>query len=86
MSRYIFQKSGKVMIPEEGVENRNKTKARREEVELEGKKIGDDHEKEEVDMGEKQKKGKEEETEEDEEHVEEIEVNNGAKLHVEALN
>ena len=69
-NRYVFQKHSKVMVPEEGVGKRNETEARREEAKSEGK-IGDDQEKEEVDMGEEQKKGKEKEKEEDEECVEE---------------
>ena len=47
----IFQRRGKMMVPEEGVETRNKSEARREEAESEGK-LGDVQEKEEVDMGE----------------------------------
>ena len=37
LSRYVFQRCSKVMVPEERLEKGNKTEARREEAESEGK-------------------------------------------------
>ena len=55
-SKYVFQRHEKVMVLEERVEKGNEIEARREKVEFEGK-IGDVQGKEEVDIGEEQKKG-----------------------------